>query len=128
MVKCIFFFLDSHRSQRISISKLAHNSIMEDLLYLIRMSDQGNYSCSHKYSLLDSPPFTVQDDSPTVVSKPTVFNNLDDDDVLSPPIEFNWFSGANTIRLYHEFLLLDQDKNGIVLTKSFTYLVAHSTM
>ncbi len=70
--------------------------------------------------------FTLQDDSPTVVSKTTVFNNVDDDDVLSPPIEFNWFSGANTIRLYQDFLLLDQDKNGIVITKSFIYFVSHS--
>ena len=59
------------------------------------------------------------------MSKPTIFNNLDDNDVSSPPIEFNWFSGANTIRLYQDFLLLDQDKNGIVITKSFPYFIAH---
>lgn len=105
VVKCIFFYLDSHRSQRISISKLAHSSIMEDLLYLIRMSDQGSPLYLFIYYLVPfTHPLTFQDDIPN--------NNADENDILSPPIEFNWFSGANTIRLYQEFLFLDQDKNG----------------
>ena len=48
-------------------------------------------------------------------------NNADENDILSPPIEFNWFSGANTIRLYQEFLFLDQDKNGTQIIYTHSY-------
>ncbi len=87
---------------------------MEDLLYLIRMSDQGTPLYSFIYYLVPfNHQLTFQDD--------TSNNNADENDILSPPIEFNWFSGANTIRLYQEFLFLDQDKNGTQIIYTHSY-------
>ena len=36
------FFLDSRRTRRLSVKKLAHSAVMEELLFLQRISQHGD--------------------------------------------------------------------------------------
>jgi serine/threonine-protein phosphatase 2A regulatory subunit B'' len=79
-----FFFVDPHRRNAISIKKIAHCAIMQELQYLLR--------AARKLS-------TEINDS----SEVSRFEQL---------ISANWFSSQNALRIYTLFLELDKDQNG----------------
>lgn len=110
------FFLDSRRTNLMSIKKLAHSAVMEELLSLRRLSH--NYF-SH-LSVNNTP-----EDEDLNMQLAMEFENMVCTCVLL--ISFfshlvqsasNWFSGSNAVKIYSLFLELDKDQNGISILLS----------
>mmetsp|Transcript_29732 Transcript_29732/g.40850 ORF Transcript_29732/g.40850 Transcript_29732/m.40850 type:complete len:283 (+) Transcript_29732:16-864(+) len=81
-----FFFVDPHRRNAISVKKLAHCAIMQELQYLLR--------AARKLS--------------------TSVNDSGEVSKFEQSISANWFSGQNALRIYTLFLELDKDQNGML--------------
>ena len=80
------FFLDARRTRRISIKKLAHSAVMEELLFLQRISGNNHPSSSQSQSR----------------------HHVNDQ------IASNWFSSSNALRVFSLYVELDKDQNGML--------------
>ena len=80
------FFLDARRTRRISIKKLAHSAVMEELLFLQRISGNNHSSSSQSQSR----------------------HHVNDQ------IASNWFSSSNALRVFSLYVELDKDQNGML--------------
>lgn len=101
-----FFFADPYRRNTISVKKLVHCSVMEELQYLLRHARRARATGN--------------------------FNDDDNDKMANFDqfMEGNWFCGSNALKIYSLFLDLDQDQNGNIdliafLSLTWTHNISH---
>lgn len=92
-VRKFMYFLDAKRTGKISIRDIVSSTMMAELLAL-----QSEGAGTDKAS---TPK--AGDPSASVPPRPA-----------APPLSTNWFSAANALRVYQQYLELDADMNGML--------------
>ncbi|KAH9506121.1 Serine/threonine-protein phosphatase 2A regulatory subunit B'' subunit gamma [Dermatophagoides farinae] len=96
-----FFILDPHKHNRIRIIDVLFSGLLDDLLELRNNGDGYDHNDSNNHQ----PHHHQQQQQQTTNTGNRNQSIIDN---------FNWFSAANTIRLYNMYIDLDDDHNGMI--------------
>jgi Ca2+-binding EF-hand superfamily protein len=91
------FYLDPHHTKRISIKKLSHSYVMEELLFFKRATSSSAFDDNNN----SSSPLTAA--AAAGSGSPSTF---------ASQMGTNWFDGKNAEKLYNTYIDLDFDGNG----------------